>query len=666
MKSLFTWPILASALVLMSGVPVSGADFRAVASVDASTPKQPSVPENPAKLWLSAEQVRKDIELAEEVYSRVHPGYDRYADARDLEAAWSLLRKRAQAQGGMTAGDLYLGLQRVLTLIRCDHTKAELPASIADFRNVYPVYLPFRWVWVDGKAFVTDPAAGSGLTFGDQVVSVDGRPIRALVEEVEAYIPVDGYTDWARAGSVAQSLEFRGGAVDHFGSLLNELSPSVDLEVVGRDGVGRKLTSDRITFDGWTALASENGTAANFRDAVKYRSIGGGAGILSVDTFVNYRSPVDPETIFDPVFEQIAEDGIKTLILDLRENGGGSTDASQSLFRHLIAEPAQIKLDMRVRTLDLDGIRDSLSTWEASALRPDPANFAQNSDGTWSILPGVLVDTKVLQPDELAFTGELLILTSASNSSGSTNLSAVLHHLGRAKLIGERTGGSAEGGTAGVLFTLTLPESGIRARVPVFRYFNNVGRFENGMGLNPDIEAATTAQSLLDGSDPAMEAAIAYIEEQKQTSLSSSSPPPTVSAADFTSLIGEWSGTLNYLNFGSSDRSTIPIEATVISVGREGMDYAIRFPGEEQHNGNRLLSLGEDGQSIDGAALISRKLSEEGVLELVTQHIGQDNNKDVMVRMTYAISQNEFSIAKSVQPSPDEPYFNRNRYVFVR
>ncbi len=49
--------------------------------------------------------------------------------------------------------------------------------------------------------------------------------------------------------------------------------------------------------------------------------------------------------------KQAVYKNISTLILDLRENGGGSTDASQGLLANLITSKMQLKTEMRVNTL---------------------------------------------------------------------------------------------------------------------------------------------------------------------------------------------------------------------------------------------------------------------------------------------------------------------------
>lgn len=463
---------------------------------------------DPANAPLTPEQVARDVAVLKDAYARIHPGYTRYTDVESLDSAWQGVVDAAQSQDGLSVGDFYLAVQRVLTLIRCDHTKAELPAALKKYRREAPVYLPFQWILLEGRGFVTVSAENSGITPGDEIISIDGRPLAELVAQVEVFIPFDGRTEWARRAGVSNSREFMGGALDHFGDLLWDNDTVVNLVLANERGVTRSVTADRIPFDAWRKLDANTGPAPNFVDAVHFEPIGENAGYLRVDTFVNYRRPVDPDSLYARIFKRLAEEDRDTLILDLRNNGGGSNDASSRLFAHLLSTPTRMKSDVRVKTFDLNGLRPYLETWEPRALHPDPQMFSQNDDGSYSILPEFTTETDLISPAKNAFTGRLLILTSDKNASGSTNVLAVLAGLGRATLIGERTGGSAEGTTAGILFTLNLPESGIRARLPLIRDYNNVPEFELGMGVNPDIPVAMTVEAWRAGSDPALETAI--------------------------------------------------------------------------------------------------------------------------------------------------------------
>lgn len=228
-----------------------------------------------------------------------------------------------------------------------------------------------------------------------------------------------------------------------------------------------------------------------------------------MDTFVNYRNPVEPDEVYAPIFSSLREEGRTTLVLDLRRNGGGSNDAMARLFAHLVGDAARLHKPSRIKTLDLDGLRAHLDTWEKRALNPKRWQFRNNDDGTYSPRWFLSDETRRIRPARNAFTGRLIVLSGKDNSSGSTNLIAKLQDMGRATVVGEATGGSAEGPTAGVLFFLTLPESGVVARLPALRGYNDVRRFEQGLGVMPDVLVEVTADDFVAGRDAAMERALA-------------------------------------------------------------------------------------------------------------------------------------------------------------
>ncbi len=465
---------------------------------------------DPADAKISVADVRADLALLKEAYTRIHPGLTRYADDADIDAAWAAIDTKAAAKGGLTLGEFYIEIQRALTVIRCDHTKAEIPRAMRDFRKETPVYLPFKWTLVEGRGFITAVPAGSPLAVKDEILAIDGRALSSLVEEVAPLVPVDGYTVWARDSGVGQSLEFMGGAVDHFGMLLWDNSP-VAVLTIRRGGEELVLTAPRLTYDAYAALEEADEPAANFKDAVTFKRIGDNAAYLRVDTFVNYRQPVEPKTIYDPIFKALKDEGRDKLILDVRRNGGGSDDAKDGLVENLITKKMRIVNDARVATIDHSGLEEHLSTWEKRAINPPRIAFKKNTDGTYSLRPVFDDAQKKKKPTRNAFAGDLIVLTSRDNSSGSTNLVGLLKSLGRATLVGEQTGGSPNGATAGVILTLTLPNSKIRARIPQFRYYNNVSGFEDGYGASPDIDAPLTADAFLAGRDPAYEAALEIV-----------------------------------------------------------------------------------------------------------------------------------------------------------
>lgn len=463
--------------------------------------------ERPQDLPLSPAQISTDVTLAKDAYTRIHPGYSRYTSVDTLEGAWEAINVKANAQNGLSLGEFYIEVQSVLSQMRCDHTKAELPRSIAKDRNITPVYLPVIWRVIQGRALIENPGA-TGLKHGDEILEIDGRPIGEMMDEVRHLIPADGDTQFVRDVHMGASLETMGGAVDHFGALLWDIQPQAKLRVRAPNGEAKTLILERIIHKDWKALLMGDKPSTDFPDSVTFDRIGKTGAYLRIDSFVNYRKPVKPDEIYDPIFSAIKTEGRDTLILDLRENGGGSTDAKLRLFAHLIDTQSRLVRDTRIKTLNHEGLAPYLSTWEKRLINPKKIGFTKNDNGTFSLRKIFNDELKRVKPDKTAFKGKLIILTSRSNGSATTALLAKLQDMGRATLIGDETGGSAEGTTAGVLFYLKLPESGIRARVPVFQDFNDVSTFTPGKGVTPDIGAPMTVEAFIQKQDPAYEAAL--------------------------------------------------------------------------------------------------------------------------------------------------------------
>ena len=111
------------------------------------------------------------------------------------------------------------------------------------------------------------------------------------------------------------------------------------------------------------------------------------------------------------------------------------------------------------------------------------------------------------EPAAKAWKGELTVLIGPGNESGATILLAELRDERDVTLIGEPTGGSAEGPTASILVFLKLTDSGITVRLPLIRSTTSYKGFEPGKGIHPDRVVRQTIEDLRTGRDRALEAA---------------------------------------------------------------------------------------------------------------------------------------------------------------
>lgn len=453
---------------------------------------------------LTPAQVERDVSLAKDAFTRIHPGYDRFANEAELTEAWDAIITKSKS--GMTMGEFYLDVSETLSKIRCDHTKAELPSALRKERKTSAVYLPFAWEMIGARAVVTNAADVKGLSNGDEIISIDGRTISDLQSALHKYIPVDGYNDHTKNVMMTESSEHMGGAVDHFGAFLFDPSETAVLKIKAESGETRTVEVSRVGHDERQKNLSD-GKNSDFPNSITFESWGDKAAYLRIDSFINYRDPVKPGKLLDPIFQSLKTEGRDKLVLDLRNNGGGSTDVSHKLFSYFIDEKTQMKRAAIVKAIRMDGLEDYLWTWDKKAINPPKIAFKKTDEGEYALKPFFYEDIKKVKPSKLGFEGDLIILTSRSNSSGSTNFTSVVQAQRPVTLIGEKTGGNPEGPTAGIIFFMTLPETKVRLRLPAIRFENNIGDFVKGEGLVPDITVPTTLEDIINGIDPALEVA---------------------------------------------------------------------------------------------------------------------------------------------------------------
>ena len=466
---------------------------------------------------LTASAARGDIALLRKAFEEVHPGYLRYASRDTMEAAFAKLD--GVVAKGIDDTDFYREVSEVAAMIRCGHTRVEAPEWLGTYRAANPTHLPFRFRLIDGRMLIDIVAddAAKRLTRGDEVLVIDGTSVAELVDRLDDLMVIDGKTDHIRPSRLDTAYEFADSGFDHYLPLLpnRTLRTKFELEVrrppeastpaspssPSRDK--RSVVVPAIIQKQWTTLATG---PADFADAVRLEQLDKKTALIEVASFVNYRRPVDPEKRLAPLFRQINDNGTEHLILELRPCGGGSTEVSWILARFLAPRAFVAGKPPRVKNIRIDAdLRKHLKTWDETAFSKPAAIFDRLENG-WYELKAKFAGIAPVTPHPDRFHGRITILVGPYNASGATLLLAQLQPFENIRLVGRATGGSAEGPTAGLIFFLDLPNSGIRVNVPAV-FERSTAEFEPGLGVTPDVVVNDTVEDFLAERDAVLETA---------------------------------------------------------------------------------------------------------------------------------------------------------------
>lgn len=330
--------------------------------------------------------------------------------------------------------------------------------------------------WLDGELLVVrvrdgSPAAAAGVRAGWLVDAVDGRAIsdlaRSLMVSLSGSAP--GEEDPLRVhlpSAVAALLDGPEG---------------VRIGVAFRDGEGnrRELTLARAAAR--DAIPVRFGLlppmVVEVSDSTAMLEGGGRAGVIRLSAWF----PAAADDFARAVDRHRGADGI---VLDLRGNPGGVGALVMGLGGHFLDEPVALG-EMRTR--------DATLRFAVNPQRVGP-------DGA-RVTP---------------FAGPLAIVVDPLSASTSEIFAVGFQSLGRARIFGERTAGQAL-----PALVVELP-NGDRLMHAIADYVAPDGTRLEGRGVVPDELAAPDRVALLEGRDPAMDAALRWLASEAAANL----PPP--------------------------------------------------------------------------------------------------------------------------------------------
>jgi Peptidase family S41 len=554
-----------------------------------------------------------------------------------MDTAFARLDRRADS--AMTDVSLYRELALLLAKIRCNHTKAEYPATLERFRTEHATHLPAR-VRVFGKRMFVAKSVRGVITPGTEIVNINGIPAAEVVTRLSRFVAIDGFTDFARSTLLESDDDLMGSDLDHYWPIEFGFTDRWVFALRTASGSRDSVTLAPITFGAWRALGGDSLTV-DFRSGTSWSMLDDTTAMLTLRSFVNYRTPIDADSLYRAIFGQLKTRNVRHLIVDLRENGGGSDDASWGLLRYFTDVPVTPLRGVRRRTIRIDStLAAAFDTWgdRASIFTPTPTSFESENAG-WYAERGAV---PALAPAPNAFRGHVSLLTGRRNSSGSTMLLAVLQQLGarngRLRLVGEETGGSAEGPTAGQILFLRLPESRIRVRIPLKRSDVNVSDVVTGLGVFPDVDATETLSDFRAGIDRAL--------------VSARTVPWRVPASPLAPTVGVMRGVLEYRDYTGGRRVLLPTVVHTAPIGTRGAFRQRTIyddgPGNTIYSTDELRIVGD--QWIEGAAaadgetaderralrIVSRRRTPAGLV-LVLRGRGMDDNLPAEFRYTVTL-----------------------------
>jgi len=462
---------------------------------------------------IAGTDLQADVAILRQAFEALHPGLYRYNSSAAI--AWRFDSLSTAVSAGLTLRETYLELSRFLATIRCGHTYPNFwnqTDAVAEALYRHTGRVPFLFRWIDRRMIVTRDLSDDGdFPVGTEILTINGTPAAEILRRLITAARADGANDAKRIAYLEVIGEGRYEAFDvYFPLFFPTKAPSWTWRVREprrqRDRSFRlapltpELRQSRIGQDGGQPRDS-------LAPAWQFRFLDAGTGYLRMKTWALYDSKWNWAGFLDSVVTSLTTSGATALIVDLRGNEGG-LDAGNPILAHLTdRELALTRYERKVRYQRIpDSLRPYLDTWDRSfddwgvaASGPDAAGFYRLTryDDTAA--------GDLIQPLSPRFTGRVVALIGAANSSATFQFAQILQDAHLGTLVGQPTGGNRRGINGGAFYFLRLPHSGIEVDLPLIGTFPHDSQPD--AGLVPDLPVRPNQSDIAAGIDTELEAA---------------------------------------------------------------------------------------------------------------------------------------------------------------
>ena len=371
-------------------------------------------------------------------------------------------------------------VQRFVALLGEAHTNV---STGKDFRSRFGGHPEVEVEEIERKAVIVNTSVNLavGLPVGSQILAVDGIPVdRYLGERVFPYVS-------ASTPHYLWRQSIRGEWWRTVGLLVGEVGSTVEIKIETPTGETRALELTRLAGNPkieWVAPPRRERAALTFKrfdDDILY---------FALNTFN------DDEVVkqFEAHLEEL--ESARAVVLDIRNNGGGSSSRAWSIGRHFSVSPLEVS---HWRTPQH---RAAYKEW--GNFSDDPERKAYAAMDAW-FAPE---EFSVIDPPERTFAVPVAVLIGSSTYSAAEDFLAYMRAAPNCVFVGGPSAGST-----GQPLRFDIPGG---ARIGITSKHDTMpdGTEFVGYGVMPDIEIRQSLAAFREGHDPVLERALEALEER--------------------------------------------------------------------------------------------------------------------------------------------------------
>lgn len=341
----------------------------------------------------------------------------------------------------------------------------------------------------DGRviaSFVTagGPAAEAGVALGAEILEIDGAPIADAVAENVPWSSPFSAEHVLRLQQLRYAVRFPVGT-------------EVELTFRGPDGEATTVPLTAVPENESFSATSFFAGLTGFELPVEFRVLDSGFGYARLTDF--FDNELLTIQLWERMIQDLNENQVPGLVLDLRQNGGGSGYLAEQMAAYFFDEDT--------------------ATGNTAYYDESTGEFYLDTTDESTMFP---------PPEGLRYQGPVAVLVGPACASACEFFAYAMTLEGRATVVGQYP----TAGLGGSVSDFVMPE-GISVRFTIGRAVNSEGVIHiEGKGVAPDVRVPVTEETVLGAGDPVLDAAIEVLGTPRGAGVVPERPPAMSSAAE--------------------------------------------------------------------------------------------------------------------------------------
>ncbi|WP_266362989.1 S41 family peptidase [Tellurirhabdus rosea] len=459
---------------------------------------------------LTPEKARADMKFLKRKLDRLYPGIGHYAPQANYERLYDSLVN--QAAPPVSYHDFF---QRQVVPLIASLKDGHLAVMHARDYIIRPYrYFPFEVRQVGSRYYIShNLSADTSLRRGTEILALNGEPFAAIHETLQRYHRGGNDGDLTAGARTRSLVYFPVYYLWWYGpQTYVTLTCRTPGDTTVRDATVSCLTSGQLHRYAVRRYRSEmKSTLPNL--AVRKIDSLPGTAVLRIETFSNSSRDwfgLRYNRQLRKAFTEIKDQNVQNLVIDVRNNGGGTVLNAVRLLSYWMPQPFQL---MEPGVIKRGGRSAYVKAWNPFTWMLFPVFYKKDPSGGFRERPA---PPKRKPQQELAYRGNLYFLVNGASYSATTSVLAKTLDAGLGTFVGEPSGGAYWGDFAGQFQYVTLPNSGIRVRIPLKKLIHAVNpKNANGFTVEPDFTVDRTLDDILQGRDYLLHRTLELVKQGK-------------------------------------------------------------------------------------------------------------------------------------------------------